>query len=199
MSKRSDATKRKLFDAAMDLIGERGFTDASVDEIVERAGVAKGTVYYHFEGKAELVEALIEDRMQPLVSAFRAAAENSDGDPRAAIDAIVRAELGFLTDRKSFSKLLLTELWREDRLWRDTLVRLRNELMAVIHGVIVRGIESGAFRADVDPEFGASALFGMTATVALDWLAFNPDQPLDDIATQIAKVAWNALRPDPLG
>jgi AcrR family transcriptional regulator len=196
MSKRSDATKRKLFDAAMELIGERGFTDASVDEIVDRAGVAKGTVYYHFEGKAELVEALIEDRMQPLVVAFNTAAENNADDPRAAIDAIVRAELGFLTDRKSFSKLLLTELWRENRLWRDTLVRLRGELMDVIHGVIARGIESGAFRTDVDPDFGASALFGMTATVALDWLAFNPDQPLDAVATQITKVAWNALRPD---
>lgn len=196
MSKRSDATKRKLFDAAMELIGERGFTDASVDEIVERAGVAKGTVYYHFEGKAELVEALIVDRLMPLVLAFQTAAENNAGDPRGAIDAIVRAELGFLTDRKSFSKLLLTELWREERVWRDTLVRLRDELMTVIRGVIVSGIETGVFRADVDPDFGASALFGMTATVALDWLAFDPDQPLDDIATQITKVAWNALRPD---
>lgn len=196
MSTRSDVTKRKLFDAAMELIGERGFTDASVDEIVERAGVAKGTVYYHFAGKAELVEALIADRLAPLTQAFTDAAEDHADDPRAAVEAIVHAELEFLTEHQSFSKLLLTEMWREDRVWRETLVLLRESLFAVIRDVISKGIAAGVFRDDVDPGFGASALFGMTATVALDWLAFEPDKPLDDVASQIAKVTWNAVRPD---
>lgn len=195
MSTRSDATKRKLFDAAMELIGERGFTDASVDEIVDRAGVAKGTVYYHFAGKAELVEALITDRMEPLAESFRCAAADNSDDPRAAIEAIVRAELEFLLEYKSFSKLLLTEMWREDRVWRTTLVMFRNELMTVIRQVIEQGIASGVFRKDVDPGFGASALFGMTATVALDWLAFEPEKPLENVHDQITKVAFNALRP----
>ena len=195
MSTRSDATKRKLFDAAMELIGERGFTDASVDEIVDRAGVAKGTVYYHFAGKAELVEALIIDRLRPLTIQFQAAAEEHRDDPPAAIEALVRAELGFVLESRSFSKLLLTEMWREDRVWRETLVIMRGELMTVIEDVIVQGVENGTFRDDVDPAFGASALFGMTATVALDWLAFEPEKPLDAVAEQITKVAFNALRP----
>jgi TetR/AcrR family transcriptional regulator, cholesterol catabolism regulator len=196
MSTRSDATKRKLFDAAMELIGERGFTDASVDDIVERAGVAKGTVYYHFTGKAELVEALISDRFAPLAQAFREAADSHKDDPRAAIEAIVRAELEFLSEHSSFSKLLLTEMWREDRVWRKTLVLARTALFAVISDVIKQGVASGDFRDDIDPDFGASALFGMTATVALDWLAFEPDKPLDVILGQITKTAFNAIRPN---
>jgi len=195
MSTRSDATKKRLFDAAMDLIGERGFTEASVDEIVERAGVAKGTVYYHFSGKAELVEALIADRLAPLVASFHKAAEDNAGNPVGAIEALVRAELEFLLLYKSFSKLLLTEMWREDRLWRETLVLLRTEIMTVTRTVIAEGIDAGVFRADVDPDFGASALFGMTATVALDWQAFEPEKPLDDVLAQITKVALNAIRP----
>jgi AcrR family transcriptional regulator len=195
MSTRSDATKKRLFDAAMDLIGERGFTEASVDEIVERAGVAKGTVYYHFSGKAELVEALIADRLAPLVASFHKAAEDNAGDPVGAIEALVRAELEFLLLYKSFSKLLLTEMWREDRVWRATLVMFRTQLMTVIREVIEQGVASGVFRDDVDAAFGASALFGMTATVALDWLAFEPEKPLEDVHDQITKVAFNALRP----
>jgi len=195
MSTRTEATKKRLFDAAMELIGERGFTDASVDEIVERAGVAKGTVYYHFAGKAELVEALIADRLRPLVVSFNEAAAQNAGDPRASVEALVRAELEFLSEQSSFSKLLITEMWREDRVWRETLVLLRRELMTVIREVIVEGIESGAFRSDVDPNFGASALFGMTATVALDWLAFEPAKPLAEVLEQITRVAFNAIRP----
>ena len=195
MSTRSDATKKKLFDAAMELIGERGFTDASVDEIVERAGVAKGTVYYHFSGKAELVEALIADRFAPLAAAFREAAATHAEDPRMAIEAIVRAELAFLSEHSSFSKLLLTEMWREDRVWRETLVLARRELFTVISDIVCQGIASGEFRDDVDPEFAASALFGMTATVALDWLAFEPARPLNEVLGQITKAAFNAIRP----
>ena len=195
MSSRSDATKKKLFDAAMELIGERGFTDASVDEIVHRAGVVKGTVYYHFAGKAELVEALIADRMRPAITRFRAVAAEHANDPRAAIEAIVRAELEFLAEEKSFSKLLLTEMWREDRVWRETLLLLRREMVTVIRNVIEQGVASGVFRDDIDPEFGASALFGMTATVALDWLAFEPEKPLEDVLSQITKVTFNAVRP----
>jgi AcrR family transcriptional regulator len=195
MSSRSDATKKRLFDSAMDLIGERGFTDASVDEIVERAGVAKGTVYYHFAGKAELVEALITDRLRPLIVDFNDAAAAHKDDPRGAIEALVRAELDFLSSQRSFSKLLMTEMWREDRLWRETLLLLRRELITVISTVIEQGIRTGDFRDDIDPDFGASALFGMTATVALDWLAFNPEKPLEDLVRQITKVAFNAIRP----
>ena len=195
MSSRSDATKKKLFDAAMELIGERGFSDASVDEIVDRAGVAKGTVYYHFAGKAELVEALIEDRLSPLAERFRQAAAANSDDPRGAIEALVRAELEFLSENSSFSKLLLTEMWRENRVWRGTLVLLRSQLLTVIRDVIAAGIQTGDFRDDVDPDFGASALFGMTATVALDWLAFEPDKPLEQVLAQITKVAFNAIRP----
>lgn len=195
MSTRSDATKKKLFDAAMELIGERGFTDTSVDEIVERAGVAKGTVYYHFSGKAELVEALIADRLKPVIERFKEVAAANADDPRAAIEAIVHTELEFLVQQKSFSKLLLTEMWREDRVWRETLLLLRREMVTVIRDVIAQGVASGVFRDDVDPDFGASALFGMTATVALDWLAFEPEKPLDAVVSQITKVAFNAVRP----
>ena len=101
----------------------------------------------------------------------------------------------FLLEHKSFSKLLLTEMWREDRVWRGTLVKFRGELMTVIREVIEQGVAGGMFREDVDPDFGASALFGMTATVALDWLAFEPEKPLQDVHDQITKVAFNALRP----
>jgi AcrR family transcriptional regulator len=195
MSTRSDATKKKLFDATIELIGERGFTATSVDEIVEHAGVAKGTVYYHFDGKAELVEALIADRFAPIAAAFRQAAAANSDNPRAAIEAIVRAELQFISENTAFFKLLLTEMWREDRVWRETLVLARRELYGVISEIVRTGVTGGQFRADVDPDFGASALFGMTATVAMDWLAFEPDRPLEHVLSQITSAAFNAIRP----
>lgn len=195
MSTRTDATKKKLFDAAVEVIGERGFTDASVDEIVERAGVSKGTVYYHYDSKSELVAALIADRLQSLVDEFRRAVDEHPDDPREAMRQIVRAELTFLSERGSFARLLITEMWREDRAWRETQAHLRLLLLEVIGEVLQNGVAKHVYRDDIDPDFAASALFGLTATTALDWITFSPDKALESVVSQIEEVAYNAVRP----
>lgn len=193
MTSRSTNTKARLFEAALQLISERGFTGTTVDEIVERAGVAKGTVYYHFKSKTELVEALIASELEPLAERFAVAARSSE-DPLARLMAIVRAELEWIRDNRAFAKLLVTELWREDRVWRETLVMLRRRILAHVVDAVAIGRDSGAFPADIDPEFVASALFGMTATSALDWLVFAPEQPIEHVAGQIATLAARAVR-----
>jgi len=193
MTSRSTNTKARLFEAALQLISERGFTGTTVDEIVERAGVAKGTVYYHFKSKTELVEALIASELEPLAERFAVAARSSE-DPLARLMAIVRAELEWIRDNRAFAKMLVTELWREDRVWRETLVMLRRRILAHVVDAVAIGRDSGAFPADIDPEFVASALFGMTATSALDWLVFAPEQPIEHVAGQIDTLAARAVR-----
>jgi AcrR family transcriptional regulator len=192
MATRSDTTKCKLYDAALALIAEKGFAGTTVDEIVERAGVAKGTVYYHFAGKAELVEALIAERLTPLQEQFRMTLEAAC-TPSAALEALVRAELEWIRDNRSFSKMLMTELWREERIWHDTLFSLRHSIIGYFERAIADGIAAGVFRSDIDAAFAASALFGMTVTSALDWLVFSPETPLDTVAEQIRRLASMAV------
>ena len=56
-----EATKRKLFEIAQKLFIEYGVDNVSVDNIVEAAGVARGTFYVHFESKDTLISSLIID------------------------------------------------------------------------------------------------------------------------------------------
>lgn len=192
MATRSGTTKTRMYEAALALIAEKGFSGTTVDEIVERAGVAKGTVYYHFAGKAELVEALIADRLAPLEERFRAAVDAAT-DPRAALEALVRAELEWIRDNRAFSKMLVTELWREERVWHDTLVALRRTIIEYFERAIRDGIAEGVFRSDIDAPFAASALFGMTVTSALDWLVFSPTTPIESVAEQIRRLTSMAV------
>jgi AcrR family transcriptional regulator len=55
-----DATRAALVIAARQLFGEKGFADTSTDEIVTRAGVTKGALYHHFDGKEDLFKAVFE-------------------------------------------------------------------------------------------------------------------------------------------
>ncbi|HEU4326751.1 MAG TPA: TetR/AcrR family transcriptional regulator [Roseiflexaceae bacterium] len=52
-----------ILSAAQDVFVEKGYYDASIDEIAARAGVAKGTVYLHFASKEDLLVALVEQQI----------------------------------------------------------------------------------------------------------------------------------------
>lgn len=53
-------TRTAIMDAAEALILDQGFTGSSIDRIIERAGITKGTFFYHFESKADLAYALVK-------------------------------------------------------------------------------------------------------------------------------------------
>jgi AcrR family transcriptional regulator len=55
-----DVTRASLLAAARELFGEQGYVDTSNDEIVARAGVTKGALYHHFNGKEDLFRAVFE-------------------------------------------------------------------------------------------------------------------------------------------
>jgi AcrR family transcriptional regulator len=61
-AERRDA-RQALLDAAAEVFVERGYPDATVDEIAAAAGYSKGAVYWHFEGKDDLFLSLLEERV----------------------------------------------------------------------------------------------------------------------------------------
>lgn len=61
---RADDTRRRILDAAYGLFYRSGFGRIGVDEIAAAAGVTKRTLYYHFESKDELLEAVLEQQSE---------------------------------------------------------------------------------------------------------------------------------------
>ncbi|MCD9879706.1 TetR/AcrR family transcriptional regulator [Streptomyces sp. NR30] len=53
-------THRRLLDAAVTVFAEKSFLDARMEDIAQAAGVTRATVYAHFPGKAEIVDALVD-------------------------------------------------------------------------------------------------------------------------------------------
>ena len=202
VSARREVTRQRLLDAAVGLIADQGFTATTVDQIAERAGVAKGTVYYNFGSKAALFSALLEYGIERMAFRLREAAglevpgtpasaagsgEIAYGTPDTleALEAVVAAELAFIGEHEAFARLLIAETWRAGGDWQHAARLIRERAVGVIADVLRSAVARGDLRAGLDTEMAASAVFGMVLTVALDRHALQPARPLAEIQSTL--------------
>jgi AcrR family transcriptional regulator len=73
---RSETTRQKILDAAIDVFSEVGFAAAGLGEVIERAGMTKGALYHHFDSKEALATAIIEQGTNLTRDAFRHVCES---------------------------------------------------------------------------------------------------------------------------
>lgn len=79
--KEATVRRNEILDAAEQLFVTKGFDGTSTNDILERVGIACGTLYYHFKSKEEILDAMIERMTETLLvysnTAFDALAEGS--------------------------------------------------------------------------------------------------------------------------
>ncbi|GBG40082.1 TetR/AcrR family transcriptional regulator [Mycobacterium montefiorense] len=68
---RSEVTRRKILNAAIDVFGDVGYSAAGWGTIIERTGMTKGALYHHFDSKESLASAIIEEGAETLLNGFR--------------------------------------------------------------------------------------------------------------------------------
>src|SRR3989337_1499841 len=61
-TRRGPLTRQQILDASLRLFSERGFARTTVRDIARQAGITDAAIYYHFESKRELLEALVEEQ-----------------------------------------------------------------------------------------------------------------------------------------
>ncbi|KWX20276.1 TetR family transcriptional regulator [Mycolicibacterium wolinskyi] len=74
---RSGVTRRKIITAAVDVFSEMGYPATGLGEIIERAEMTKGALYYHFDSKESLAEAIIDESGATMLAALRSITESA--------------------------------------------------------------------------------------------------------------------------
>ncbi|MFI7124793.1 TetR/AcrR family transcriptional regulator [Nonomuraea sp. NPDC050153] len=183
-------TRQKVFRAAVELIAEHGYAATTVDAIAERAGVAKGTVFYNFGSKEGLFEALLEHSVDLLAEALAAA--DTGESALDALDSVVLGQLRFFEEHGAFARVLLAEMWRTA--WQKAVARLRESALGVYASVLRRAAANGEVRADLDVETASTAVFGMVLTVAIERRALYPDRPLERTHATLAELLHGRIK-----
>jgi len=157
--RRKDARPGEILDAALDLFVEKGFAATRLEDVAQRAGVSKGTVYLYFDSKDDLFKAVIRSGMvraieeaEKLVAGF----EGSSADLLREIYAGWWQNIGG-TKLSGIPKLMISEAQNFPELARfyyDEVIQRGSRLFA---RALDRGVARGEFRS-VNVDYAVRAL-----------------------------------------
>lgn len=180
--RRTDAVANhaRILAAARASLTESGL-NMEITEVAERAGVGVGTLYRHFANRDELVLAVLTQLFEEVHARVLAAAELAD--PLEALRYIPYS----LTACQSLFAVLQDP--RAARITHEVKARMHGassmteEILAVVEGIIARGVQAGVFRADLDTQVTALAVLGTIGAVVE---TLSSTRSLDDLAALLA-------------
>jgi AcrR family transcriptional regulator len=171
--------REAILAAALEEFSARGFAATRLDDVAQRAGVAKGTIYLYFRDKESLFQELVRSMLGPMVGAIEAA-PLADLPVRVVaetiVDLFVREIYG--TRRKDVLRLIISEGPRFPKLaefyYREVIARV----LPVMRALLTRAVERGELRNDALARF--PQLLVAPGLVAIVWNGlFDKFSPLD--------------------
>jgi AcrR family transcriptional regulator len=187
-------TRRSLLDAAAKLIAERGYRGTTVNEIVARSGHSKGTFYWHFRSKDDVLFAVLEEHIDrplyELIELLKTSPPEHDMAPEAS------RRLLELLDRGRETVLLE----REYQLLaiREPKLRARYlERQAALREGLAAGLDARAQQLDAPPfstptSDVATAYLALATSLAVERL-IDPDTVSDDLLGDIVALVYQGL------
>ena len=159
--------RSELISTTLQLIKENGLDATSVDDIVARAGVAKGTFYLYFKAKSDIISAIIEDCIEKLESCISSVVECLPENAHEAIRTVIRAYAAFF-EQNSALFTLLHEGMASRHISDETRNNLQTRYNAATSDIYERLIRKGMLQRhyrEIDAHLAASALSGMISTM----------------------------------
>ena len=178
---RYDRRQAEVVEDAARVFAERGYDQTSVPQLAEELGIGAGSLYHYFGGKEQLLIAICDQLMDPLLGEARALLADADADAGAQLRALVRLWVGHVIDHRDHMLVFLQERhvidhgdqWRQVRADRKRFETLVDQALAAVQS-------AGAARFG-DRRLTLSALLGMVNHTA-QW--YRPRGRLD--ATAVA-------------
>ncbi len=164
-----DASERKneILDAAEELFAAKGYEETSTGDILDRVGIARGTLYYHFRSKEEILDALIERMGRTLIARAGQAAE----DKRVpVVERIIRtiASLNLEQGESSIGHEVLEQVHKpQNALMHQKMQQsLLDGVVPLVSRLVEEGNAQGIFHADYPRE--TTEMLVLYSSIAFD-------------------------------
>lgn len=172
-------TRKKLINAALELFSNKGYHGTTMDDIAQKANVAKGTVYYNFPSKAALFAELVVEGINYILNRVELKLNNEEKRSEQ-IREIINLLIGICFKYDNLAIILFHELGNSlDKEVKKVIEARMKKLVKYIEEIIAYGVKQGEFK-KIDPKITAAALLGTINGVFSSYIKIPAKQRVEN-------------------
>lgn len=160
-----DPLKAEIMRATYRALIEQGYSDLTIQGIADEFSKSKSLLYYHYDGKDDLLASFLGYATDRFRREIEVEIDEPEAQLRALVDRLVPESLDEDEYRVQVALLELRGETPHNERFREQYAVVDDTLKSVIADVLRRGIESGAFDADADPDAEAEILVSILTGV----------------------------------
>ena len=188
-TRRGRETQNKLFDAAEKEFGERGYHEAAISGITQRAGVALGTFYVYFDSKEEIFRALVA-HMGHLTRAWIAERVADSPDRLTAERQGIEAFIDFVRSHENLYQIISEAQFVAEDAYREYYMGFAEAYR--------QNLERAAANNEIrqgDYDVWAWALLGMSVFLGMRFAVWDDTRTAKDMAAAVADLIASGMSP----
>lgn len=191
MQQRSEETRAKIIESAVNLFSTRGYNTASVDDICREAGISKGAFYHHFESKQTLFLALLDGWLETIDTVIEASKDKTVPETFMQIT----EAFPYIFETAGENLPMFLEFWmqasRDKKIWQAGIIPYRR-YQKHFTALIKKGVEEGSF-VEVDPELTSRMIISTAMGLLLQSLMDPKGAKWEKVARDSTNLLVNSL------
>lgn len=191
VAEKKSAKKVRLIDAAFELFTNKGINPTAIDEVVKRAGVAKGTFYLYFKDKYDLLDQMIMLKCRELVKnildEMREETENPSVPPSEKIIMFSDRMMKAFSENRNLAVLVLSDMAAFRRLWAEPIEE--NEEYRTLLRIFI----DGGLSEDEAPK-QMYAVFIAASSICCDSVLYQSPYTVEEIRPQVHLMIKSFIR-----
>jgi AcrR family transcriptional regulator len=177
--KRKDGIRRQaqIMEIALSIFADKGYHATSVDDIIEAAGIARGTFYLHFKGKRDILDRMIDNYLSSFYTQITPLDISMD-KPAEVIKKMYLDIAGVLMKMKEvrlFTRLMLREVVGLDRLFLEKMERFFDDVIVMSAGYIKKAQDEGKVITSIDAMSTSLCIVGAVKEILYHWAVLQKD------------------------
>jgi AcrR family transcriptional regulator len=172
LGNKQENVKERIIDASIRLFLAKGFAGATTKELTDAAGVAKGTLYWYFSGKDQILDEILEKFSHELYDQAFEKVKNTEGNFVARFKALYRFITEFAREKKELllvSTTVLGEIAGTGSSAEQTIRGIQMKAHDFIKALLDVGQKEGTVRRELDTNIQAHIILASLVGMHLEW------------------------------
>src|SRR5699024_164853 len=184
--------KEQITKHSIQLFEEKGFSQTSIQDIVDVLDVTKGTFYYYFSSKEQLLMDIHLQYIDNLLSRQQMIFDNTSLSNKEKVEEVILLLIKDIKEKGSSGRVFFREIRHLNNMNINKIKEKRNKFRLKIEEVVQNGIKAEEFQTDLPADMITFGILGVT-NYSYNW--FNPNGNIspEELAAIFSKIILNGI------